>query len=75
MAKGLSVEAVTAFKFAFICVEMFFILVTLAALADVLLAENWGLGWTAFFLGFIASAWGAVAYPVCGGCCWDRKPR
>lgn len=73
MGKELSVQAAGAFKFAFLAVEAFFILVTLAALADVLLGENWGLGWTVFFLGFIASAWGAVAYPVCGGCCgWDR---
>ncbi|EJL32154.1 hypothetical protein [Novosphingobium sp. AP12] len=72
MGNGLSARAMRPFKFAYIGVEAFFILITLAALADVLLAENWGLGWTAFFLGFIASAWGAVAYPVCGGCCgWD----
>ncbi|WP_404480790.1 hypothetical protein [Novosphingobium sp. BL-52-GroH] len=74
MGKGHPVHAVKPFKFAFIGVELLFILVTLAALADVLLAENWGLGWTTFFVGFIASAWGAAAYPVCGGCCgWDRE--
>jgi len=67
------VRTVRPFKLAFIGAELFFILITLAALADILLDENWGLGWTVFFVGFIASAWGAVAYPVCGGCCgWDR---
>lgn len=69
MDKGISVHALKPFKIVFIGVELFFILITLAALADVVLAENWGLGWSVFFLGFIASAWGAVAYPVCGGCC------
>ncbi|MFC0204846.1 hypothetical protein [Novosphingobium soli] len=72
MAKGIPAHAVRPFKVAFVGVESLFVLVTLAALAEILLAENWGLGWTAFFLGFIASAWGAVAYPVCGSCCgWD----
>ncbi|MYL98202.1 hypothetical protein GR702_10525 [Novosphingobium sp. FGD1] len=74
MPKGLSGQAARPFKFAFIGVEALFVLVTLVALADILVAENYGLGWTTFFLGFIASAWGAVAYPVCGGCCgWDRR--
>ncbi|HUD30650.1 MAG TPA: hypothetical protein VMQ93_17415 [Novosphingobium sp.] len=73
MDKQLPLRTVKPFKLAFIGMEAFFILITLAALADVLLGENWGLGWTVFFLGFIASAWGAVAYPVCGGCCgWDK---
>lgn len=72
MDKGAPIHAVKPFKIVFIAVELFFILITLAALADVTLGRNWGLGWSVFFLGFIASAWGAVAYPVCGGCCgWD----
>lgn len=44
MGKGLPAGAVRPFKFAYIGVEAFFILITLAALADILLAENWGLG-------------------------------
>ncbi|WP_159978390.1 MULTISPECIES: hypothetical protein [unclassified Novosphingobium] len=74
MDKGMPVHAVKPLKFVFIAVELFFILITLAALADALLAENWGLGWSTFFIGFIASAWGAVAYPVFGSCWgWDRN--
>lgn len=74
MDKGIPVHAVRPFKIAYIGVEALFILITLAALADAALGRNWGLGWTVFFVGFIASAWGAVAYPVCGGCCgWDRE--
>lgn len=76
MDKGIPVHAVKAFRFAFIGMELVFILITLAALADAILARNWGLGWSVFFVGFIASAWGLVAYPVCGGCCgWDRAER
>jgi hypothetical protein len=74
MGKDHSVRAMKPVKFAFIGVELFFVLITLAALIDVLVAENWGLGWVTFLIGFVASAWGAVAYPVCGGCCgWDRE--
>jgi hypothetical protein len=74
MGKRFPVDAIKPFKLAFLGVELFFILMTLAALVDVLVPENWGLGWATFFLGFIASAWGAVAYPMCGGCFgWDRK--
>lgn len=66
-------RALKPFKIVFIVVELFFIGVTLAALADITLDENWGLGWSVFFLGFIASAWGATAYPVFCGCCgWNR---
>ncbi len=74
MVREISAHAVKPFKVAFIGVELFFILITLAALADAALGLDQGLGWSVFFIGFIASAWGAVAYPVCSECCgWDRK--
>ncbi|MEE4450067.1 hypothetical protein [Novosphingobium resinovorum] len=74
MDKGVPFRPLKPFKLVFIAVELFFIGITLAALADALSSRNWGLGWSVFFIGFIASAWGAMAYPVCGGCCgWDRE--
>lgn len=74
MGQRFPVDAIKPLKFAFIGAETVFVLVTVAALLDALLPANWGLGWATFFLGFIASAWGAAAYPMFGSCFgWDRK--
>jgi hypothetical protein len=74
MEKGIPVHAVKPFKLVYIGMETLFIAITVIALIDALFAHHWGLGWSVFFVGFIASAWGAAAYPVCGGCYgWDRK--
>ncbi|MGF7153103.1 hypothetical protein [Novosphingobium gossypii] len=74
MAKGLSFRAVRPFKVLFAVVVLGVVTLTLAALVEVLLGANWGLGLSVFLLGLVASVWGLFAYPMCGGCCgWDRK--
>ncbi|MCJ2178005.1 hypothetical protein [Novosphingobium album (ex Hu et al. 2023)] len=55
-------------KLVFIGVEMFFVLLTMAAFANQVFNAGWGLGWSTFFVSFIISVWGAVAYPLCGQC-------
>ncbi|KQM19311.1 hypothetical protein ASE49_03425 [Novosphingobium sp. Leaf2] len=74
MDRGMPHRGVKPFQIVFLLVEATFIVLTVAALLDALMGRNWGLGWTVFFIGFIASAWGAVSYPVCCGCYgWDHK--
>lgn len=61
-------------RLAFIATELVFIAITLAALSDLLFDTRFGFGWRAFFVGFIVSAWGAVAIPLCGQCCgWEKE--
>ena len=49
---------------------------TLTALVDQLPGVNWGLSWSVFFIGFVVSAFGIAAYPLCSGCCdWERDRR
>lgn len=46
---------------------------TLMALIDQMPGVNWGLGWSTFFIGFVISAFGLAAYPLCSGCCdWEK---
>ena len=52
-------------KLCFIAVEGLFLLVTVASLLDMVLGLRLGLSWITFFCAFIASAWGAVFYPIC----------
>lgn len=60
-------------KLSFIGTELLFITVALAALIDRTFSMGWGFSWSTFFVAFVASAWGAVAYPLCGGCWgWDK---
>lgn len=49
---------------------------TLMALVDQFPGVNWGLGWSTFFIGFVVSAFGLAAYPLCSGCCdWERDRK
>jgi hypothetical protein len=60
-------------KAVYIGVEILLVSVTIAALVERLSGADWGLGWGVFFLGFVASAWGAASYPVCASCGkWDH---
>lgn len=64
------------FRLGYIAVELFLVAITAAALVEQLAGRHWGLGWSTFFIGFIASVWGAVYYPVCAGCSgWDGTRR
>jgi len=47
---------------------------TLMALVDQMPGVNWGLGWSTFFIGFVISAFGIAAFPLCSGCCqWEQE--
>lgn len=75
MAAGHRLLAVRPAKSAFFGVVAFFVLLTLTALADKVLRAGWDLGWPIFFIGFIASAWGIVAYRLCASCFGWTKER
>jgi hypothetical protein len=61
-------------KHAFSGVVVCFVLLTVTALADNLLRAGWGLGWEVFFIGFVASAWGIMAYQLCASLYgWSKK--
>ena len=63
-------------KCAFVGMVAFFVLLTVASLADNLLQAGLGLGWKTFFIGFIASAWGIIGYQVCDSCLgWSKRRR
>lgn len=75
MEQGIPVRAVgfRPLKAVYIGVVTVLVCVTLAALVERLTGADWGLGWGTFFVGFIASTWSAVYYPVCASCAkWDR---
>ncbi|MFC0683637.1 hypothetical protein [Novosphingobium clariflavum] len=44
--------------------EIGFVVLTLAALINMMLPVGWGLSWSMFFVGVIGSAWGAVIYQL-----------
>jgi hypothetical protein len=76
MVSGRRIVAIRFAKYAFFALVTVCVLLTLSALADSLLQAGWGLGWQFFFVGFIASAWGIVAYQLCGSLFgWSKKHR
>ena len=76
MVAGRRFPAIRLTKCAFVAVVAFFVLLTVTSLVDNLLQAGWGLGWLTFFAGFIASAWGIVAYQLCAPCFgWSRQRR
>jgi len=63
-------------KACFFAVEGLFLLVTIASLIDLALGLDLGLSLLTFFCGFIASAWGAIFYPICKSSLdWTRDHR
>lgn len=52
-------------KACFFAVEGLFLLITITSLIDLVLRLDLGLSLLTFFCGFVASAWGAVFYPIC----------
>lgn len=44
--------------------EIGFLVLTLAVLANKVFQTSWNLSWTMFFVGVIGSAWGAVIYQL-----------
>lgn len=76
MIAGHHLPAIRLAKYAFLGVVAFFVLLTVTSLADNLLQTGWGLGWQTFFIGFIASAWGVIAYQLCASCFgWSKQRR
>ena len=63
-------------KACFFAIEGLFLLVTVASLLDIAFRLDLGLSLLTFFCGFIASAWGAVFYPICQASqSWTRERR
>lgn len=76
MFAGRRLPAIRPTKCAFVGVVAFFVLLTVTSLADSLLQAGWGLGWDAFFVGLLASAWGIATYQLCAACLgWSRQQR
>lgn len=51
-------------RWAVMILEVGFVVLTMAVLANKILQVDWGLSWSLFFVGVIGSAWGAVIYQL-----------
>lgn len=76
MIEGRRFPEVRLAKHAFFGVLVLLVVLTLTALADNLMQAGWGLGWEVFFVGFVASAWGIIAYQLCASLFgWSKTRR